>query len=120
MAVCSALAASRSALYHHSQAQDQRPVLLWIQKVTTTRVRYGYRRVHALFKREGRNVSHKRVYRLYRETDLSLQHKQARRRPDGCTSSCTSARHGNGSSVEHGLHQWHLVQWPATTRPDTD
>jgi transposase InsO family protein len=47
-------------------------------------VRYGYRRLHVLLRREGWPVNHKRTYRLYGEEELSvrakmLRHERARR-----------------------------------------
>lgn len=47
---------------------------------TETRVRYGYRRVHVLLRREGWDVNHKRTYRLYREEGLRLRRKVPRQR----------------------------------------
>ena len=44
-------------------------------QVTRTRVHYGYRRVHVMLRREGFKDNVKRVYRLYREADLSLRLK---------------------------------------------
>jgi transposase InsO family protein len=44
------------------------------------RVRYGYRRIHILLRREGWNVNAKRVYRLYRQEGLSLHYKRAKKR----------------------------------------
>jgi putative transposase len=43
-------------------------------------VRYGYRRVHILLKREGWEVNPKRVYRLYKEMGLQLRNKVPKRR----------------------------------------
>jgi len=45
-----------------------------------TRVRYGYRRIHVLLRRDGWRVNAKRVYRLYREMGLQLRHKTPKRR----------------------------------------
>ena len=45
-----------------------------------TRVRYGYRRVHVLLKRDGWPVNQKRIYRLYKEMDLQLRNKVPKRR----------------------------------------
>ncbi len=36
-----------------------------MQEIAETRVRYGYRRIHVLLRREGWDVNAKRVYRLY-------------------------------------------------------
>jgi transposase InsO family protein len=54
------------------------PLTKRIREVAATRVRYGYRRVHALLKREGWNVNAKRVYRIYRELGLQLRNKTPR------------------------------------------
>ena len=43
-------------------------------------MRYGYRRIHVLLRREGWLVNVKRVYRLYKEKGLQLRHKTPRRR----------------------------------------
>jgi putative transposase len=44
-----------------------------------TRRRFGYRRLHALLRREGVAVNHKRLYRLYREAGLSVRRRRRRR-----------------------------------------
>lgn len=41
--------------------------------------RFGYRRLHALLRREGNRVNHKRIYRLYREQGLMLRRKRRRK-----------------------------------------
>ena len=43
-------------------------------------MRYGYRRVHVLLRREGWAVNVKRVYRLYKEMGLQLRNKTPKRR----------------------------------------
>jgi putative transposase len=39
------------------------------------RQRFGYRRLTALLRREGRNVNHKKIYRLYRTMGLAMRRK---------------------------------------------
>jgi len=51
-----------------------------IREIAETRVRYGYRRVHVLLRREGWPVNAKRVYRLYREMGLQLRNKSPKRK----------------------------------------
>lgn len=51
-----------------------------MQEIVRTRIRYGYRRVHVLLKREGWTVGKNLIYRLYREEGLSLRTKRPRRR----------------------------------------
>jgi putative transposase len=43
-------------------------------------VRYGYRRVHYILRRDGWAVNLKKVYRLYRELGLQLRNKTPKRR----------------------------------------
>ncbi len=55
--------------------------------------RYGYRRVWALLRREGRMVNKKRLYRLWREEGLKVPDKQSKRRSLGKSeNSCTRKR----------------------------
>ncbi len=51
-----------------------------MHEIVATRLRYGYRRVHILLKREGWQVGRNVVYRLYHEEGLALRTKQSRRR----------------------------------------
>ena len=51
-----------------------------IKEIAETRVRYGYRRIHVLLRREGWRVNAKRVCRLYREMGLQLRNKTPKRR----------------------------------------
>lgn len=51
-----------------------------MHEIVATRIRYGYRRVHVMLKREGWQVGRNVVYRLYREEGLTLRTKQPRRR----------------------------------------
>jgi len=50
------------------------------QEICETRVRYGYRRVHVHLRREGWNVNHKKVHRIYNELRLQLRNKTPKRR----------------------------------------
>ncbi len=43
-------------------------------------MRYGYRRIHVLLRREGWRVNAKRMWRLYREMGLQLRNKTPKRR----------------------------------------
>ena len=56
-----------------------------LRELAGTHVRYGYRRLTVLLRREGWHVNAKRIYRLYREEELIVctkqRRKMARRRP---------------------------------------
>lgn len=51
-----------------------------INELAQARVRYGYRRIHVLLRREGWKVNWKRIARLYRLEGLSLRVKAPKRR----------------------------------------
>lgn len=51
-----------------------------MHEIVATRIRYGYRRVHIMLKREGWRIGRNRVYRVYREEGLALKTKRPRRR----------------------------------------
>ena len=53
---------------------------LRINEIAKVRVRYGYKRIHVLLRREGWRVNHKRVYRIYCEEGLNLRAKRPKRR----------------------------------------
>jgi putative transposase len=51
-----------------------------IKELAAVRVRYGYKRIHVLLQREGWNINHKRVYRIYCEEGLNLCKKRPKKR----------------------------------------
>lgn len=67
---------SFSTYRNESRRRDETALKMRIKEITDTRVHYGYRRVHVMLRREGRQDNVKRVYRLYRQEGLSLQLKQ--------------------------------------------
>ena len=77
---CDTLTFPRSTVRYQSVADPQIPLRLRLRDLATSRVGYGYRRLHILLCREGWKVNHKRVYRLYREEYLGLRKKPPRRR----------------------------------------
>ncbi len=50
-----------------------------LRELAGTHVRYGYRRLTVLLRREGWHVNAKRIYRLYREEGLIVRTKQRRK-----------------------------------------
>ena len=49
-----------------------------IGELAAQRRRFGYRRIHALLRREGIQANHKRVYRLYQSAGLAVRHRRRR------------------------------------------
>ena len=51
-----------------------------IEEIAKVRIRYGYRRIHVLLRREGWPINLKRVHRIYREAGLNLRTRRPKRR----------------------------------------
>lgn len=62
----------RSTFYYKSRAQDVTALVMRMVDLARIRVRFGYRRLHELLRREGWKVNHKRVHRLYVMAGLQL------------------------------------------------
>ena len=77
---CVTLQVARSLYIYKSRRSDQADLKIKIRDICETRVRYGYRRIHILLKREGWEVNAKKVYRLYKEMGLQLRNKVPKRR----------------------------------------
>jgi putative transposase len=76
---CRLAGVARSRERSRSVAIDQTALRLRLRDLAATRVRYGYRRLHILLRREGWHVNHKRVYRLYREEGLGIRVKRRKK-----------------------------------------
>jgi putative transposase len=76
---CRLVGVARSSYRYRSQAADQTALRLRLRDLAATRVRYGYRRLHILLRREGWQVNHKRVYRLYREEGQGIRVKRRKK-----------------------------------------
>jgi len=64
----------------HKLSNDEELVTNRITELATQYGRYGYRRITALLRREGFNVNHKRVERIWRQEGLKVPSKQPKRR----------------------------------------
>lgn len=77
---CAALQAERSSYHYQGKRQDPVALKARIKAIAETRVRYGYRRITVLLKREGWAVNGKQIYRLYKELGLQLRNKTPKRK----------------------------------------
>lgn len=57
---------------HKSKRKDDSVIRTRIVELANIRRRFGYRRITNLFQREGKEVNHKRVYRIYSEEILQV------------------------------------------------
>lgn len=77
---CRATGFSRATQRYRSQAAPQGELRMRLKELAQARVRYGYRRLHVLLRREGWTVNAKRIYRLYKEEGLVIRLKTPRRK----------------------------------------
>jgi hypothetical protein len=70
----------RSTVRYRSDRPSQDALRIRIRELAGVRVRSGYRQIHVLLRREGWQVNHKRVYRLYTDEGLTLKPRRPKRR----------------------------------------
>ena len=100
---CRALPVERSTYHYRSRRAGQAQLIERIKEIAATRVRYGYRRIHVLLRREGWRVNPKRVYRLYREMGLQLRNKTPKRRVKAKLRERPAAGHASERDLGDGL-----------------
>jgi len=66
----------RSSLRYASRRDPQTALRLRLRELAQTRVRFGYRRLLVLLRREGWEVGKHRIYRVYTEEGLALRRKR--------------------------------------------
>ncbi|MFK4496030.1 putative transposase [Bradyrhizobium japonicum] len=67
-------------LHYKSRRSGQATLEARIKEICHVRVRYGYRRVHVLLRREGWRQGQNKTRRIYRELGLQLRNKSPKRR----------------------------------------
>lgn len=72
---CGAICFDTSTYHYKSRRTDQAAVERWNKEIAETRVRYGYRRVHVLLRREGWIINMKKTRRICSELGLQLRNK---------------------------------------------
>jgi putative transposase len=77
---CGVCKFSRGTYHYKHRRPDQAPLRKRIREIAETRIRYGYKRIHVLLRREGWAVNLKRIHRLYRLEGLQLRNKTPKRK----------------------------------------
>jgi putative transposase len=77
---CEVLRAPRSSHRYQSVRDERAALRIRLRDLAASRVRYGYRRLTVLLRREGWQVNHKLVYRLYVEEGLLMRRRNPKRR----------------------------------------
>ena len=78
--VCRLIGLARSTKRYRSRGGDRNAELRELLcRLAEQRPRFGYRRLHALVRREGVKANHKRVYRIYHEEGLAMRRRRKRK-----------------------------------------
>jgi putative transposase len=73
---CGLMRITRWSNRYQSRRDPQTELRIRLRDLAATRIRYGYRRLTVMLRREGWRVNTKRVYRLYREEALQVRRKK--------------------------------------------
>jgi len=72
--VCRLIGLARSSKRYRARGGDRNAELReLLRRLAQLRPRFGYRRLHALVRREGVIANHKRVYRVYHQEGLAMR-----------------------------------------------
>jgi putative transposase len=77
---CGVVRFDRSTYHYRHRRPGQAALTQRVRELSEARVRYGYRRIHVLLRREGWMINHKRTQRLYRLEGLQLRRKPPKRK----------------------------------------
>lgn len=80
---CQALDVDRSSVRYRSRRPDDAPIRARLREIAAVRRRFGYRRLHILLRREGLQLNHKKLRRLYAEERLQVRRRGGRKRALG-------------------------------------
>jgi putative transposase len=73
----------RSVGRYESKKPPERDLKERIKQIAHEKNRYGYRRIQIVLRREGIVINHKKTFRLYRELNLKVRRRGARRKALG-------------------------------------
>jgi putative transposase len=92
---CRLLGLDRSSCRYRPKPKLDEELCARLRELAAQHPRYGYRRLGALLKREGRGVNHKKVERLYREQGLAVRRRRRKRLAPGARASAPAAERAN-------------------------
>ena len=76
---CMLVNVNRSSKQYNGNPRDDSPERERIRELAQKHKRYGSPRIHALLRREGITINHKKVERIYRQEGLSLRRKKRKK-----------------------------------------
>ncbi len=64
------------ASYRYRTTRSDEPLRTQLVELARSKPRFGYRRLHVLLRRDGEQVNHKRVHRVYQNAGLMIRRKK--------------------------------------------
>lgn len=80
---CRTIGADRASIRYRSRRGDDGALRTRLRELAAARRRFGYRRLHVLLRREGTQMNHKKLRRLYAEERLQVRWRGGRKRALG-------------------------------------
>ena len=80
---CRLVGLDRKSFRYVPRRPDDVPIRERLRELASERRRFGYRRPHNFLRREGIEVNHKKLYRLYKEERLTVRKRGGRKRALG-------------------------------------
>ena len=77
---CRLIGWCRMTMRYEVVRQDDPVLRERLKDLAKVRRRFGYRRLHVFLRREGHEVNHKRLFRIYREEQLHVRRRGGRKR----------------------------------------
>jgi putative transposase len=76
---CGLIGISRSLYRYQSRRTGDEAIQTRLCELAGQKRRYGYRRLHVLLKREGWDINHKRLFRIYQLAGLAVRRRKRKR-----------------------------------------
>ena len=76
---CRVIGCCRMTMRYEAVRQNNPVLRERLKELAKVRRRFGYRRLHVLLRREGHEVNHKRLFRIYREKQLHVRRRGGRK-----------------------------------------
>ena len=80
---CALIGIAPKTYRYASSRSDDRELRARLRRLAGERRRFGYRRLRILLRREGIELNHKKLFRIYREERLTVRHRGGRKRALG-------------------------------------
>jgi putative transposase len=104
---CQLMHLTRSSARYEARAQPNDELVCELRRIAAKHPRFGYRRAHALLRRAGQVVNHKRVARLWRIGGFVLPRRRPRRRCKAeCAAPVAHATRPNQVWTYDFVHDW--------------